>query len=178
MMAGLEQQMQEIAAFAQRNAAWAPVIVFFVAFGECLAFLSFLVPATVFFAVFGTAAGASGLSPLPLALAATAGAGLGFWVSYWIGLKLGPRADTLWPFNRNPEMLKRGHDFFEKWGAPGIFFGHFVGPVRAVIAITAGIVKMPPLPFHLANWTASFVWGFMFFYGGAILGQQAVELFR
>jgi hypothetical protein len=62
--------------------------------------------------------------------------------------------------------------FFERWGAPGIFFGHFVGPVRAVIAVVAGIVKMPPLQFHLANWSASFVWGFMFFYGFGLFGQQ------
>lgn len=175
---GLDAYMQSFAEFAQRNAQWAPLIVFLVAFGECVAFLSFLVPATAFFAVFGTAAGASGLSPFPLAMAATIGAGLGFWVSYWVGLKLGPTAHLYWPFKNNPAMLQRGHDFFEKWGAPGIFFGHFIGPVRAVIAIVAGIVKMPPLPFHIANWTASFVWGFMFFYGGAILGQQLNTLLR
>jgi membrane protein DedA with SNARE-associated domain len=177
VLMGLEDTMKDLAAFAQRNAAWAPVIVFFVAFGECVAFLSFLVPATAFFFVFGAAAGASGLDPLPLALAATAGAGLGFWLSYWIGLKIGPQADQYWPFNKNPDMLRRGHDFFEKWGAPGIFVGHFIGPVRAVIAIVAGIVKMPPLPFHIANWTASAVWGFMFFYGGGILGERLTRMF-
>lgn len=175
---GLEAYMQAFAEFAQRNAQWAPLIVFLVAFGECVAFLSFVVPATAFFAVFGAAAGASGLSPLPLALAATVGAGLGFWVSYWVGLRVGPRAHLYWPFSKNPEMLKRGHDFFEKWGAPGIFFGHFIGPVRAVIAITAGMVKMPPLPFHIANWTASAAWGFMFFYGGGLVGQQLADFIR
>ena len=167
----LDSYMRGMAEFAQANAAYAVPIVFLVAFAECTAFLSFLVPATVFFAVFGAAAGASGLSPLPLALAATAGAGLGFWVSYWIGLVLGPRAHEFWPFRKNPEMLTRGHAFFEKWGAPGVFVGHFVGPVRAVIAIAAGIARMPPLPFHLANWTASTVWGFLFFYGGGLVGQ-------
>jgi membrane protein DedA with SNARE-associated domain len=167
-----EGWMRSMAAFAQANAAWAPVIVFAVAFGECVAFLSFLVPATAFFTIFATAAGASGLAPLPLALSATAGAGLGFWVSYWVGLSVGPKAANYWPFTKNPELLKKGHDFFEKWGAPGVFFGHFIGPVRAVIAITAGIVRMPPLHFHIANWSASLVWGFMFFYGFGLFGQQ------
>ncbi len=164
--------MRSFAEFAQANAAWAPLIVFAVAFGECVAFLSFLIPATAFFTVFATAAGASGLAPLPLALAASAGAGLGFWASYWVGLAVGPKAKHYWPFTRSPELLTRGHDFFERWGAPGVFFGHFVGPVRAVIAITAGIVRMPPLQFHLANWSASLVWGFMFFYGFGLFGQQ------
>jgi membrane protein DedA with SNARE-associated domain len=168
----LDGVMRGIAEFAQANQAWAPVIVFFVAFGECLAFVSFLIPATAFFTVFATAAGASGLEPLPLALAASFGAGFGFWVSYWFGLFVGPRAGYHWPFKNNPELLERGHNFFERWGAPGVFFGHFIGPVRAVIAVVAGIVKMPPLHFHLANWSASFVWGFMLFYGFGLFGQQ------
>ena len=168
----MEEWMRQGAAFAQANAGWAPVIVFVVAFSECIALLSFLVPATAFFAVFAAAAGASGLAPLPLALAASTGAGFGFWISYWVGLRIGPRAADYWPFNKNPDMLRKGHDFFEKWGAPGIFAGHFIGPVRAVVAITAGIVKMPAIPFQLANWSASFVWGFMFFYGFGMFGQQ------
>lgn len=168
----MDAWMRTAAEFAQANAAWAPVIVFVVAFCECIAFLSFLVPATAFFTVFATAAGASGLSPLPLALAATAGAGTGFWLSYVVGVRFGPSAGSYWPFKNNPDLLKKGHDFFERWGAPGVFFGHFIGPVRAVIAVVAGIVKMPPLHFHLANWSASFVWGFMFFYGFGLFGQQ------
>jgi membrane protein DedA with SNARE-associated domain len=170
-----EGTMQAAAAFAQANQGWAPVIVFVVAFCECVAFLSFLVPATAFFTAFGTAAGAAGLQPLPLALAATAGAGLGFWLSFVIGQKVGPRASEYWPFKGRPELLDKGHAFFEKWGWPGIFLGHFVGPVRAVIALVAGIVNMPPLAFHLANWSASFVWGFMFFYGFGFFGQQLAQ---
>lgn len=150
--------------------------VFFVAFGECVALLSFLVPATVVFSALGVFAGAAQMDPLPLALAASLGAGAGFTVSYWAGQWLGPRAHLHWPFRDRPEMLQRGHDFFEKWGAPGIFIGHFVGPVRAVIALVAGIVRMDPLPFHLANWSASTIWGFLFFYGGGLLGQKAGAL--
>jgi membrane protein DedA with SNARE-associated domain len=168
----MESWMRAGAEFAQAHSEWAPLIVFLVAFGECIALLSFLIPATAFFTVFATAAGASGLAPLPLALAASAGAGLGFTVSYWFGQKVGPRAGDYWPLKNNPDLLKRGHDFFERWGAPGIFLGHFVGPVRAVIALVAGIVKMPQLQFQIANWSASLVWGFMFFYGFGMFGEQ------
>lgn len=171
----IEAPMRAIAEFAQAHQSWAPVIVFVVAFCECIALLSFLVPATAFFTVFGTAAGASGLAPFPLAMAATLGAGLGFWLSYWFGMKVGPRAADYWPFRKNPAMLQRGHDFFEKWGAPGIFFGHFIGPVRAVVAIVAGIVNMPPKTFHIANWSASFIWGFMFFYGFGSFGKMLAQ---
>ena len=133
--------MQVLVEFMRANQEWAIPIVFLVAFAECVAILSWLVPATVFFTAFGAVAGASGLNLMPLAVAASAGAGCGFWVSYWAGLVLGPRVDHHWPFNKNPQLLARGHAFFEKWGVASILIGHFFGPLRAVIAIVAGIVR-------------------------------------
>jgi membrane protein DedA with SNARE-associated domain len=171
----LEIYIREIAEFLRMHQEWAPAIVFLVAFGECVAILSWLVPATLFFTVFGGMAGAAGLSLVPLALAASFGAGLGFWVSYWVGLRIGPNVGQYWPLRTRPEMLAKGHEFFEKWGVVGIFMGHFLGPVRGVIALVAGIVKMPALQFQIANWTASFAWGFLLLYGTGMIGQQAVK---
>jgi len=174
-MAELEQAMKALVEFMQANQQWAIPIVFAVAFAECVALLSWLVPATVFFTTFGAVAGASGLNLVPLAFAASLGAGSGFWVSYWAGLFLGPRVDDHWPFTKNPELLARGHAFFEKWGIASILIGHFFGPLRAVIAIVAGIVNMPFWSFQIANWLASFAWGFGLLYGvghvGALLAR-------
>lgn len=171
-MSQLEDVMLTLVAFMRANQEWVLPIVFLVAFAECVAILSWLVPATVFFTAFGAAAGASGLDLVPLAMAASLGAGSGFWISYWAGLKLGPRVDHHWPFNKNPHLLKRGHDFFEKWGVLSILIGHFFGPLRAVIAIVAGIVQMPFLPFQLANWAAAFAWGFGLLYGAGRLAEM------
>lgn len=164
-MADLEQAMKALVEFMQAHQQWALPIVFAVAFAECVAVLSWLVPATVFFTTFGAVAGASGLNLVPLAFAASLGAGSGFWVSYWAGLFLGPRVHEYWPFTKNPQLLDRGHAFFEKWGFASIIIGHFFGPLRAVIAIVAGIVVMPFWAFQLANWVASFAWGFGLLYG-------------
>lgn len=171
-MSQLEDAMLTLVAFMRANQEWALPIVFLVAFAECVAILSWLVPATVFFTAFGAAAGASGLDLAPLAMAASLGAGCGFWISYWAGLKLGPRVDHHWPFSKNPQLLQRGHDFFEKWGVLSILIGHFFGPLRAVIAIVAGIVQMPFLAFQLANWIASFAWGFGLLYGAGRLAAM------
>ncbi|RDJ27847.1 DedA family protein [Bosea caraganae] len=167
----LESLMRDLVEFMRANQGWAVPIVFFVAFAECVAVLSWIVPATVFFTAFGAAAGASGLNLIPLAFAASLGAGSGFWVSYWAGLVLGPRVDHHWPFKQNPQLLERGHAFFEKWGVLSIVIGHFFGPLRAVIAIVAGIVKMPFLQFQLGNWIASFAWGFGLLYGAGRLAE-------
>ncbi|MGL4322950.1 MAG: DedA family protein [Beijerinckiaceae bacterium] len=169
--------VQPVIDFVRANPQYATVIVFLIAFGECFALLSWLVPGTVFFVAFGTFAGSQNISVLPLSLAAAAGAASGFWTSYLIGRYLGPRAEHSWPFRDNPETLKRGHDFFEKWGAPGIFIGHFFGPVRAIVALVAGIVNMPQIPFHIANIAASTLWGFAMFYGAGEAGKILSRMF-
>ena len=170
-MAQFELWMQALVEFMRANQEWALPIVFLVAFAECVAVLSWIVPATVFFTAFGVAAGASGLNLVPLAFAASLGAGCGFWISYWAGLVLGPRVDHHWPFKDNPALLARGHAFFEKWGVASILIGHFFGPLRAVIAIVAGIVQMPFWPFQIANWIASTAWGFGLLYGAGRLAE-------
>jgi len=170
-MAQLDQWMQALVEFMRVNQQWAIPIVFLVAFAECVAVLSWLVPATLFFTAFGAAAGASGLNLVPLSLAASLGAASGFWISYWVGLRIGPRVGDHWPLRDNPALLQRGHDFFEKWGVLGVAIGHFFGPIRAVIALVAGIVRMPFWAFQLANFAASFLWGFGLLYGAG----QATE---
>jgi membrane protein DedA with SNARE-associated domain len=175
-MQQLDLWMHALVEFMRANQQWAIPIVFLVAFAECVAVLSWLVPATVFFTAFGAAAGASGLNLIPLSFAATAGAACGFWASYWVGLVVGPRVGDHWPLNKNPALLERGHAFFEKWGVVSILIGHFFGPLRAVIAIVAGIVKMPFMPFQIANWAASAVWGFGLLYGAGRVGEWATNL--
>jgi membrane protein DedA with SNARE-associated domain len=170
-MQSIEALMLWMVEFVRANQQWAVPIVFAVAFAECVAILSWLVPATVFFTTFGAVAGASGLNLVPLALAASLGAGSGFWVSYWAGLLLGPRVHDYWPFRKNPQLLDRGHAFFEKWGIASILIGHFFGPLRAVIAIVAGIVAMPSWQFQHANRLASFAWGFGLLYGVGRLSE-------
>lgn len=169
----IEAMMRPLVTYLQMNQGMILPVVFIIAFCECVAFLSFLVPATVFFSLFGAFAGAAGLNLAPIAISISLGAGCGFWLSYWAGEKLGPTAQNYWPFSKNPQMLERGHVFFEKWGMAGIFFGHFIGPMRAVVAIVAGICQMPFWPFQIANWAASFAWGFGLTYAGGIMGQRA-----
>ena len=174
-MLQLEQWMQDLVEFMHANQQWAIPIVFLIAFAECVAVLSWLVPATVFFTTFGAVAGATGLNLVPLSFAAALGAASGFWISYWAGLVLGPRVGDHWPLRDNPALLQRGHDFFEKWGVLGVTIGHFFGPIRAVVALVAGIVKMPFWPFQIANFAASFAWGFGLIYGAGRFSEYMLR---
>ncbi|MDA5545419.1 DedA family protein [Yersinia rochesterensis] len=146
--------------FVREHEAWAIPIVFILAFGESLAFLSLLLPATVILLGLGALIGESGISFWPIWAAAVAGAFFGDWLSYWIGDYYKDRVGTLWPLSRNPQLLVRGHAFFERWGFFGAFIGRFFGPLRAVVPLVAGICAMPRFYFQLANITSAIIWAF------------------
>ena len=160
-----------VVVFVRDHRAWAAPICFALAFGESLAFLSLVLPATVILAAIGTLLAASGMDLAKLWdvwLGAGLGGSLGYAISYWIGLYFKDSIHTVWPFRAYPEMLPRGKTFFDKWGVFGVFLGHFFGPVRAVIPVVAGMYAMRQLPFQLANVSSAFLWAFGVMAPGAI----------
>ena len=149
---------QSVIAFVRDNAAWAPPIVFALAFGESLAFISLLIPAWGALVAIGALIGPSGINFWPVWIAAALGAAFGDWLSYWIGLKLEYSLAHIWPLSRHPELIPRGEAFMKKWGIPCIFIGRFFGPLRAVVPLIAGIFEMPFWRFQIANFSSAFVW--------------------
>ncbi|MDE2582426.1 MAG: DedA family protein [Rhodospirillales bacterium] len=147
-----------VLAFIKVHQGWAPVVVFALAFGESLAFVSLLLPATVILIGAGGLIGAAGLGFWPSWAGAALGAILGDWLSYWLGYHYKDAIGTIWPLSRSPRLLPRGHAFFQRWGVLGVFFGRFLGPLRAAVPLVAGICAMPPLRFQLANVASALVW--------------------
>ncbi|MDN0076099.1 DedA family protein [Crenobacter sp. SG2303] len=144
--------------FVREHEAWAAPIVLVLAFGESLAFLSLLLPATAILLGVGVLIGKSGIAFWPIWSAAAVGAILGDWLSYWIGLKLEHRVAHMWPLSKHPDLLPRGHRLFERWGAAGVFAGRFFGPLRASVPLVAGICEMPAFTFQLVNVASGIAW--------------------
>ncbi|MDQ0473109.1 DedA family protein [Labrys wisconsinensis] len=158
---------QATLAFVRTHEAWGLPIVFALAFGESLAFLSLLLPATVILLALGVLVGESGIAFWPLWSAAVLGAVAGDWLSFWIGLRLKHGVARYWPLSRYPDLIPRGHRFFERWGTLGVFFGRFFGPLRASVPLVAGICDMPALRFQLANVASALVWATVMLAPGA-----------
>ena len=150
----------DVVRVVQQNQHLAAPIVFAVAFAESIAFMSLLVPGTVILIAASGMIGASNIAFLPIWLAAGLGGSLGYALSYWIGWYFKDSIPHIWPFTNKPDLLPKGYAFFEKWGALGVFFGHFFGPVRAVIPVVAGMCLMKQLPFQIANISSAFLWAF------------------
>lgn len=154
----IQEYADLIVNFVKANEAWAAPIAFLLAFGESLAFISLILPSTVILVGIGGLIGASGINLWPVVLAAGAGGTLGYAISYWIGLYFKDDIERIWPFKNFPEMIPKGRAFFDKYGAFGVFLGHFFGPVRAVIPVVAGMYAMPQLQFQIANVLSAFLW--------------------
>lgn len=114
-----------ITLFVKEHEIWAVPIVFLLAFGESLAFISLLIPATVILLGLGALIGESGLLFWPIWLAAALGAFFGDWISYWVGYHYKEGVRNLWPISRSPQTLVRGHQFFNRWGVWGYLLGDF-----------------------------------------------------
>ena len=158
MFESLEAHAQELVEFVRQHEAWAAPIVFALAFAESLAFISLLVPAWAALVGIGVLISSGDLNFWPIWIAGAIGAALGDWLSYWIGIKVGPAVAHVWPLSRNPHLIPRGERFVKQWGALAIFIGRFFGPLRAAVPLVAGIFLMPWWRFQVANFVSAFVW--------------------
>jgi len=154
----LEESAQHVIAFVHAHQAWAAPVVFGLAFGESLAFISLILPAWTVLVGIGALIGAGGLDFTPVWIAGSLGAALGDWVSYWIGAKFKTSIARMWPLARYPDLLPRGEAFIKKWGVLAIVIARFSGPLRASVPIVAGIFAMPFWPFQIANFSSAFLW--------------------
>jgi membrane protein DedA with SNARE-associated domain len=158
MFKSLEAHAQQLVEFVRVHEAWAAPVVLVLAFGESLAFISLLLPAWAALIGIGVLIASGNLNFWPVWAAGAIGAALGDWLSYWIGLKLGPPVAHVWPLSRHPALLPKGEVFVRRWGVLAIFIGRFFGPLRASVPLVAGIFRMPFWEFQIANFSSAFVW--------------------
>jgi membrane protein DedA with SNARE-associated domain len=158
-----------VSSFAREHPSWLPVVLFLLAFCESIAILSLLVPATVLLIGFGALI--TGQSIWPLVLCAAVGAFLGDWVSYSLGRWLEAPLLQRWPFNREPELIEKGKRFIQRYGFIGLFCGRFIGPMRAIVPLIAGIAKMPFIAFQATNAASALAWSSAMLGGGAAIGE-------
>lgn len=160
--------------FISANRSWAGTIVFLLALGETVAFVSILIPSTAILVGVGALVSAGALDFAPLFLGAALGALAGSTFSWWLGRRYGPALMERWPMNRDPDLVRRGTDAFARWGASAVLIGHFFGPLRAVAFAMAGFSDMRLRAFQAANVPGAIAWAFLIpksgEWGGDVLG--------
>lgn len=146
--------------------------IFLVSLSESLALVGLIVPGTMVMFGVGAIVATGSLGLKPVLLLAAAGAVAGDGISYWLGHHYHEELRRMWPFARYPGMLKTGEAFFHRHGGKSILFGRFVGPVRPVIPVVAGMLGMSPLNFSIVNVISAIGWAFVAILPGVFFGAS------
>lgn len=150
----------------------AGVLVFVVAMAESLAMVGLVVPGAVVMIAAGALVAQGAIGFWPTLLAAVAGAIVGDGISFWIGHRYRDRLHAFWPFHRHPEWLSHGEVFFRSHGCKSILFARFVGPVRPIVPLVAGMLGMRPAAFYAVNVLSALAWAPAYLIPGMAFGAS------
>jgi membrane protein DedA with SNARE-associated domain len=162
-----------VIAFLRENQPLAEPIVFILGLAEGLPLISWFVPSSALFLAVGSIQGGLGGGVVRLWIAASAGAVVGDCVTYAIGRILKDEAQNIWPLTRYPGWLPTGKALFERWGVLAVLGGKFLGFMRPLVPIVAGVLQMPVALFFIASVVSSFVWAGAFLVPGWGVAQLA-----
>jgi membrane protein DedA with SNARE-associated domain/membrane-associated phospholipid phosphatase len=96
--------------------------------------------------------------------------------SYFLGYYFNDKIHSMWPFRKYPNLLESGRSFFDHHGGKSVFIGRFLGPLRAVVPVVAGMMRMPNGRFLVANVTSAILWSFIYILPGVFIGLASTEL--
>lgn len=163
-------------AWTRAHAAWAAPVTFTIAFLESLPIISIFVPSTALLLTMGALIGAGLVPAWPVVLACMIGGILGDAVGYWVARAIGPYAVR----KRLPKSLRRGYAWstavFRRWGWWAVFVGRFVGPMRAVTPLAAGVVGLRNRTFQSANVLSAILWAPLVLMPGSVGGWLAKQV--
>ena len=151
---------------------WVAAALVTVAFLESVAVVGVIIPGVVFLFGISAVAGSGALGIWPTLACAFVGAVLGDCISFFWGKALKQRVRTLWPFSRYPHWLDNAEDFIGRHGGKSVVIGRFVGPVRPVIPVVAGMLDMPALRFVGINLLSALAWAPLYVLPGFIFGAS------
>jgi membrane protein DedA with SNARE-associated domain/membrane-associated phospholipid phosphatase len=152
---------------------WVVFSIALIAFVESLALAGIVVPGVLFLFLVAALAGNLSIPIWEILVAGFAGAALGDGFSFYIGHFFKHSLRQYWPFSRYPKALKLGEDFFSKHGGKSIIIGRFIGPIRPVLPLIAGMLGMSQIRFISFNLFSALAWSPFYLLPGYLTGTAA-----
>ena len=175
--------LQQVVSWLGGHPGWAGLIIAAITCAEALAFVGMLVPGATLMIGAGALVGLGVLDFWSTLAWAVAGAVIGDGVSFWIGHRYKDRLRALRPLRERPALLERGEAFFHRHGGKSVLLARFIGPVRPIIPVVAGMLGMAPARFYFYNVLSALAWapahllpGMAFGMSLALAGQVAARL--
>lgn len=163
---------QDLLNWLNANPGWAGFWVFVMSFTESLAFVGILVPGIIILFGIGALIALGAMDLLTIWFWGSLGAFAGDLVSFAIGHRFREALPYTWPFTRFPKMLHRGRDYFRDHGPKSVVIGRFIGPLRPVIPVTAGMLGLTPRRFLMVAIPACILWTPAYLIPGMLFGAS------
>jgi undecaprenyl-diphosphatase len=154
----------------EANPEWLGLAIFLAACLECLAVAGILIPGTVLLFALGVMAGSGALSLGETLLLAYTGGLLGDAISYGIGRRFHQGIRRLPVLRDHPEWLAGAETYFQRYGVVSLLVGRYIGPLRPMLPLVAGMLDMPFVRFVLVSMLAAAGWAVAYMLPGWATG--------
>lgn len=154
---------------------WLGLILLIAACIECLAVVGLLVPGTFLLFALAMLAGSGVLGLGETLLLGFVGGLIGDLLSYALGRRYHQNIRSLRGLRNHPEWLIRAEAYVNRYGVASLLVGRFIGPLRPMLPMTAGMLDMPFGRFLLVSVVAAAGWAMAYLLPGWTTGA-AVRL--
>lgn len=159
-----------LTAWLTAHPQWLGLAIVLVACTECLAIVGLIVPGTVMLFAIAVLAGSGSLSLGETLLLGYIGGLLGDALSYFTGRHFHQNIRRLPGLRHHPEWIGRAEGYFQRYGIASLLVGRFIGPLRPMLPMVAGMFDMPLLRFIGVSLLAGAGWAVVYLLPGWATG--------
>ncbi|MCQ4327085.1 phosphoesterase [Stutzerimonas stutzeri] len=162
----MSQWLDTLTQWLAAHPQWLGLALLAVACMECLAVVGLLVPGTVLIFAIAVLAGSGVLSLGETLVLGFIGGLTGDLLSYALGRRYHQGIRSLRGLRDHPEWLLRAEHYFQRYGVASLLVGRFIGPLRPMLPMTAGMLDMPFGRFLLVSLCAAAGWSMAYLLPG------------
>ncbi len=164
------QWLDSLTTWLAANPQWLGLAIFVIACIECLAIAGIIVPGTVLLFAVGVMAGNGALSLWETLALAYFGGLLGDAISYALGRYFHQDIRRLPGLRSHPQWLSGAQTYFERYGVASLLLGRYIGPLRPMLPMVAGMLSMPLGRFIAVSMLAAAGWSVAYLLPGWAAG--------
>lgn len=160
------QWLETLTQWLAGHPQWLGLALLIVACMECLAIVGLIIPGTVLVFAIAVLAGSGVLSLGETLLLGFIGGLIGDLLSYALGRRYHQGIRSLRGLRDHPEWLMQAEHYFQRYGVASLLVGRFIGPLRPMLPMTAGMLDMPFGRFLLVSLCAAAGWSMAYLLPG------------
>lgn len=160
------QWLETLTQWLAGHPQWLGLALLIVACMECLAVVGLIIPGTVLVFAIAVLAGSGVLSLGETLLLGFIGGLIGDLLSYTLGRRYHQGIRSLRGLRDHPEWLVQAEHYFQRYGVASLLVGRFIGPLRPMLPMTAGMLDMPFGRFLLVSLCAAAGWSMAYLLPG------------